>query len=113
VDAPIATYFPDRSIAQDSPLWAIDVEHLLTMSSGLASDDDEDDSPGSEGHMASTDNYVDFVLGLPKVFEPGDRFAYSSAVAFLLGSVVENASRLRRGTVATNCSSCPKRISWW
>ncbi len=67
----------------------ITVEHLLTMSSGLASDDDDDDSPGTEGRMDESDDFTRFALQLPMAFTPGERYAYSSAVAFLMGVVVE------------------------
>ncbi|MEM9057497.1 MAG: serine hydrolase [Pseudomonadota bacterium] len=92
VSASIVDYFPERRLAPASPLRAIEVRHLLTMSSGLASDDYDDDSPGTELRMIATADYVDFALRLPMAFEPGERYAYSSAVAFLAGAIVENAA---------------------
>lgn len=89
---PIAKYFPKRGIPEDSALWGIRVEHLLTMSAGLASDDYDDSSPGTEGRMVQGGDYVGFALGLPMAFAPGERYAYSSAIAFLTGAIVENAT---------------------
>ena len=91
----VVGFFADQAPAGDSKHGAMRVEHLLTMSSGLASDDYDAESPGTEGRMIRTDDFVRFVLGLPMAFEPGEKYAYSSAVAFLLGAVVENASGQR------------------
>lgn len=90
----VLTFFPaykdikNRSAEKS----AITVEDLLVMSSGLASDDYQDDSPGLEGDMTNSADYVQFVLDLPMDFKSGERWAYSSAVAFLLGAIVENTS---------------------
>ena len=70
----------------------ITVKDLFIMSSGLASDDYLDSSPGTESLMTQSDDYLNFIWDLPMDFEPGKRFAYSSAVAFLLGSMVEETS---------------------
>jgi len=66
----VLEFFPEyKTVKNLSPeKSAITVADLLVMSSGLASDDDLDDSPGAE------------------------RYAYSSVVAFLLGAIVENTS---------------------
>ncbi len=73
---------------------AITVEDLFVMSSGLASDDYQNDSPGAEGYMTDEEDFLKFVLDLPMDFKTGERWAYSSAVAFLLGSIIENTSGL-------------------
>ena len=62
------------------------------MSSGLATDDYKDDSPGTEGRMIMEDDFLKFVLDLPMDFDPGERYTYSSAIAFLLGAIVEKTS---------------------
>ncbi|MEL6926458.1 MAG: serine hydrolase domain-containing protein, partial [Bacteroidota bacterium] len=88
---PVAKFFPehaDKAFAKST----MTVENLLTMSSGLASDDYVDDSPGAEGNMLMADNFLEFCLNLPMDFEPGSRYAYSSVVAFLLGVIIERQS---------------------
>ncbi len=90
----VLSFFPEyKNIKNRSAEKSdITVEDLLVMSSGLASDDYQDDSPGLEGYMADSEDYVQFVLDLPMDFKSGERWAYSSAVAFLLGAIVENTS---------------------
>lgn len=87
-------FFPKyKSIKNPSPeKSAITVADLLVMSPGLASDDYLNNSPGREEYMTDTEDYLKFVLDLPMDFKSGERWAYSSAVAFLLGAIVENTS---------------------
>ena len=39
-----------------------------------------------------TADFLKFALDLPMDFKAGERWAYSSAVAFLLGAIIENTS---------------------
>jgi len=90
----VVDFFPEYKTIKNASAEksAITVADLLVMSSGLASDDDLDDSPGAEGYMTDTEDYVKFSLDLPMDFKTGERWAYSSVVAFLLGAIVENTS---------------------
>lgn len=87
---PLAKFFPEKDFSKDGR--AATVEDLLTMSAGLATDDYDNDSPGTEGRMMSTDDYIQFILALPMDFTPGSRWAYSSAIAFMAGALVEITS---------------------
>ncbi len=67
------------------------VRHLMTMTSGLACDDYDDASPGSEARMQSQTAEPDwhrYALGLPFVHAPGEHYAYCSAGTNLLGGVL-------------------------
>ena len=90
----VLSVFPDyKNISNNTSAKSeIIVEDLLVMSSGLASDDYVDDSPGAEGLMFMADNFLKFALDLPMDFEPGSRYAYSSVVAYLLGCIIEKTS---------------------
>jgi len=90
----VLTFFPEYKKLQNvnDKKSAITVADLLVMSSGLESDDDASYSLGSEGNMVAEEDFLKFVLDLPMGFEPGERYAYSSAVAFLLGSIIENTT---------------------
>lgn len=72
------------------------VANLMTMASGLACDDNDDNSPGNEDTMqnqpAGTDWYA-YTLGLPMAGEPGSRALYCSAGINLLGAIVATATR--------------------
>lgn len=90
----ILAFFPEyKNIQNNSPKKAeITVADLLIMSSGLATDDYVDDSPGRELLMLVEEDFLKFVLDLPMDFESGERYTYSSAIAFLLGAIIENTS---------------------
>lgn len=94
LDDKVFSFFPEyKNIKNSSPKKSeITVADLLIMSSGLATDDYVDDSPGSEGLMLVEDDFLKFVLDLPMDFESGERYTYSSAIAFLLGALIENTS---------------------
>ncbi len=73
----------------------ITVGHLMTHSSGLACDDNDDDSPGNEGVMQSQDREPDwyrYALNLPMMHDPGTRYAYCTAGMNLVGWVVSRAT---------------------
>jgi CubicO group peptidase (beta-lactamase class C family) len=73
------------------------VDDLMTMASGLACDDNDDNSPGNEDAMqsqpAGTDWYR-YTLDLPMVAEPGSRAVYCTAGINLLGAIVDTATRV-------------------
>ena len=82
---PIAAGDPDPRKA------AITLEHLVTMRSGLACDDDDDDSPGNEDRMQHQRDERDwhrYMLALPMVRAPGERAVYCSGGLNLLGKLL-------------------------
>ncbi|MBC7843552.1 MAG: beta-lactamase family protein [Gemmatimonadaceae bacterium] len=73
----------------------ITVGQLLTHSSGLACDDDNDDSPGNEDTMQSAhskEDWYDFFMALPRVHPSGSTYAYCSAGINMVGSVIRDAT---------------------
>ncbi len=71
------------------------VENLMTMSSGLACDDNDDASPGNEDTMQSQSAQPDwykYTLDLPMRYDPGTRAVYCSAGINLLGALVSRAT---------------------
>lgn len=69
----------------------ITVGQLLTHSSGLACDDNDDASPGNEGTMQSQQAQPDwykYTLNLPVTHDPGQHYAYCSATMNLVGGVL-------------------------
>jgi len=74
----------------------IDLAQLLTHSSGLACDDNDEESPGAEDAMQSQKgqpNWVKYALDLPIASEPGTRYAYCSAGINLAAGVLSAATR--------------------
>jgi CubicO group peptidase (beta-lactamase class C family) len=68
--------------------------HLLTHTSGLACNDNDDTSPGNEGRLWSQSNpdFWQYTLNLPQAHEPGERYAYCSANLNLVGGALNAAT---------------------
>ncbi len=74
----------------------ITLAHLMTHTSGLACDDNDENSPGNEERLQTQQtepDYWKYTLDLPMLHEPGSRYAYCSANLNLMGGAL---------TVATN-----------
>lgn len=94
LDAPVLPLFRSSGpVANPDPRKArITLRHLMTMTSGLACDENVDASPGNEGTMQSQSAQPDwykFTLNLPVAHEPGTSYAYCSAGANLIGGVLQ------------------------
>ena len=73
----------------------ITLAHLMTHSSGLACDDNDDASPGNEGTMQTQHaqpNWWKYTLDLPMAHDPGTRYAYCSANSNLVGAALTAAT---------------------
>jgi CubicO group peptidase (beta-lactamase class C family) len=73
----------------------ITLAHLLTHTSGLACNDNDDNSPGNEETMQTQKaepNWWRYTLSLPQVFTPGTRYAYCSGNTNLVGGALTLAT---------------------
>lgn len=73
----------------------ITLAHLMTHTSGLACNDNDDASPGNEDTMQSQTHEPDwwkYTLDLPMAHEPGTRYAYGSANMNLMGAALTVAT---------------------
>jgi CubicO group peptidase (beta-lactamase class C family) len=73
----------------------ITLAHLMTHNSGLACNDNDDNSPGNEGTMQSQKaelNWWRYTLDLPQLFAPGTRYAYCSANINLVGAALTQST---------------------
>lgn len=73
----------------------ITLAQLMTHTSGLACDDNDDNSPGGEDAMQSQRQNPDwwkYTLDLPMAHDPGIRYAYCSPAINLVGAALVTAS---------------------
>ncbi|HEY3173900.1 MAG TPA: serine hydrolase [Thermoanaerobaculia bacterium] len=73
----------------------VTVAHLMTHTSGLACDDNDEASPGNELTMQTQKGEPDwwkYTLNLPMAHDPGSRYAYCSANSNLVGAVLKAAT---------------------
>ncbi|WP_342375960.1 beta-lactamase family protein [Myxococcus stipitatus] len=96
VDTPVVSLFPEyagRISNLDANKRGLTVAHLMTMSTGLACDDDDPESPGNEDRLEdSVPDWYKYTLDLPMVREPGKQAVYCSANINLLGGVLRNTT---------------------
>jgi CubicO group peptidase (beta-lactamase class C family) len=98
IDTPVYSQFPEyKEFANPDPRKSkITVRDLITMTPGLACDDNDEASPGNEDVMqqqkAQSDWYK-YTLDLPMARDPGgDQAVYCSAGINLLGGIIRNAT---------------------
>lgn len=91
VNAPLSDYIPE--IPEKYPDKSdITIKHLLTMSSGIGWDEGEGNNDILQQRPG---NITEYILGKPMRFEPGEKFAYSSADGHLLAIALQNASGMK------------------
>lgn len=98
VHTPVLSLFPEfgRTANPDPRKEKITAENLMTMSSGLACDDDDEDSAGNEDTMQSQSAQTDwyrYILDLPMVADPGAKAAYCSGGVNLAAGVIAKAAQ--------------------
>lgn len=91
IDAPLVDQFPEYAdLAAGGTLDGLTIEHALTMTLGLAWDENRPytDPENSEIAMENAPDRNRYVLSRPKVAEPGARWIYSGGCVALVGAIV-------------------------
>jgi CubicO group peptidase (beta-lactamase class C family) len=89
VDAPLSSLlsFPKSGVG------AVTLRDVLTMRSGLDSDDQDSLATGNEDRLDRSNDWLSFASRVPVIRPPGGRYIYSSLNAYLAGAVVERVAK--------------------
>jgi CubicO group peptidase (beta-lactamase class C family) len=95
LDTPILKFFDNYRVANiDERKRGITLRHLLTMTAGLAWNEDlpYNDPKNSADLMEATHDWVHYVINQPMAAEPGKVFEYSSGVTELLAHIFKRVT---------------------
>ncbi len=91
LDAPLVSFFPDRTIANlDARKQAVTLRHLMSLTSGLQCNPDGDEQDLNA--MRATEDWVQAALDRPSVAAPGARFVYCGPDMHLLSAVLQQVT---------------------
>ena len=95
LDTPVVAQFPSYAdLASDPERRRITIEHLLTMTMGLAWNEDlpYSDPRNSEIAMENAPDRYRYVLSQPILTEPGTRWTYSGGATAVLGHLISRGA---------------------
>lgn len=96
VDVAVERYFPEHPAADHDPRReALTLEHLLTMTAGIAWDESTvtyTDPRNSCAAMESSVDWIAYVRAQPMTSAPGTTFVYNSGVTMLLAHILHQAT---------------------
>jgi CubicO group peptidase (beta-lactamase class C family) len=93
VGKPVLDFFPERTVAHlDANKEAMTLEHVLTMSTGLECRDSYLYRWRGLRQMRQSQDWIQFMLGLPMAEEPGTRFEYCNGASFLLSAIIQETT---------------------
>ncbi|OEZ90584.1 6-aminohexanoate-dimer hydrolase [Janthinobacterium sp. HH106] len=106
----VGDYWPEVA---GSPAGKVVLDDVLTMRSGLAAFDEDEQSPGNEDKLDAAPDPAAFVRGVPAAIKPGSAYRYNSLGAYIAGRVVENASGADLEDYAAKVLFAPLGIRRW
>lgn len=87
----VLDYFPEYDIADNDELKKrIEIEHLLTMTSGI--DWPQYGRDNISDQMVRSDDWVRFILDRPMAADPGSQSNYSNGDAHLLSAIIQKTT---------------------
>lgn len=114
LDMPVLHYFPEHRAAAGASLQALQLQHLLDMTTGWQWDELSlpYDHPANPDHrMARATDLPAFAFGLPFDHAPGARFTYCGVAPRLLATVLQRASGQSLRTLADDTLFGPLGIA--
>ena len=96
IDQPIVEIFSDRDILNLNELKkSITLENLLTMASGLKCRDSYLYGWVGLQEMKDSNDWAQYVLDLPMVEVPGEKFEYCNGVSYLLSVIIQQSTNMK------------------
>ena len=95
LDQDVYSFFPKEkypSVHEDYK--KVKIKHLLDMASGLDADTDDSQTPGNAGQWIEKDEWFQYLLSIPLVEKPGEKWVYADINAALIGAIIEEQSGL-------------------
>ena len=94
INQPVLDIFPEKQFANvNADKKAITLKNLLTMASGLKTEDSYLYRWKGLNEMVQQEDWVQYVLDRPMMEKPGTRFEYSNCVTFLLSAIIQKATK--------------------
>lgn len=120
IDDPIFDYLPEYQQYATGGKQSITIEHLVTMTSGLAWDEwgaSFSDSNNNDAiRIYYCDDQVECILEVPLDHEPGTTFTYSGGNMVLLGQIIYNTTGMYLDEFAAEYLYAPlgiqRQIAW-
>ena len=96
LNQPITDFFPDKEFANmDDLKKSITLKDLLMMASGLKCMDSYLYRWVGLYEMRNSSDWAQFVLDLPMVAPPGEKFEYCNGVSYLLSVIIQNTTKVK------------------
>jgi CubicO group peptidase (beta-lactamase class C family) len=112
VSEPVLNFFPEQSVANlDERKASMTVEHLLMMATGYNCRDSYLYGWDDLHRMRSSANWIQFVLDLPMIENPGSRFEYCNGASMVLSAILQEATGMSAFEFATEHLFSPLGIS--
>ncbi len=93
LDQPVLEIFPDHHFSNlDVDKESLTIEDLLTMSTGLDCQDSYLYRWDGLNEMWKSDDWVQYVLDLPMIAPPGEKFEYCNGASFLLSAIIQETT---------------------
>jgi CubicO group peptidase (beta-lactamase class C family) len=93
LDQDVYSFFPKSKYPDINVDYKrVTLRHLVNMSSGLDADTNEPQTTGHAIHWIAKDNWRDFLLQVPLLSEPGEKYVYADINPLLIAGVIEETS---------------------
>ncbi len=95
VHQPVLAFFPEKTFTNlNEQKRTINLEHLLTMASGLGTKDSYLYNWVGIDEMRIREDWAQYVLDLPMTHAPGKHFEYSNGGSYLLSAIIQKATKM-------------------